>query len=215
MVKFILVRHGYSQANKEKKFTGQLDVPLDEIGIMQAKSVCKYIAENFEVDNIYSSDLCRAYDTIAELGKILNIPVEKCKELREVDVGLWQGRLIEDVKKEFPESFSKYAANPGVSRFNSGESYEDAMIRGKAFFDKVAKESDGKTVVIATHGGIIRTLRAALTNTPLENIKDIPHVANASITIVEYKDGNAVFTKIGSTDHLEDKTTEEGIKHQH
>ena len=57
MVKFLIIRHGYSITNKAKKFTGQMDAPLDDIGFEQAKSVGKYISENYKIDKIYSKDL--------------------------------------------------------------------------------------------------------------------------------------------------------------
>lgn len=212
MVTFLLIRHGFSLGNKEKKFSGQMDVPLDDVGHAQAESIAEYISKNFKVDSIYSSDLSRAYHTALPLAKVLNLQVNTDKNLREVDVGKWQGKLIEDVKKEFPESFEKYRANPGLSRFNGGESYLDAMERGVRTIAEIAEENPDKTIVVATHGGIIRTLRAAWTNTKPENIKDIPHVPNASVTVAEYDDGKVTLKAIGYTDHLSDKTTEEGVK---
>lgn len=212
MVTFIIIRHGYSLGNKEKRFSGQMNVPLDEIGFAQAESISKYIVENFKVDSIYSSDLCRAYDTVKPIADKLGLKVNKWKELREVDVGFWEGMLIEDVKIKFPESFEKYRTNPGTSRFDGGESYEDVMTRGQLAFEKIAKENDGKTVVVGTHGGVIRTLRAAWDNIPPENIKDIAHVPNASVSIAEYDNGNINWLQIGYSDHLENKTTEEGVK---
>lgn len=212
LVTFLLVRHGFSKGNKEKRFSGQMDLELDDVGLAQAESVSEYISENFKVDSIYSSDLSRAYHTVLPLANKLNITIQKDKSLREVDVGLWQGKLIDEVKKEFPKSFEKYRLNPGLSKFDGGESYLDAMERGIKTIQKIAKENDGKTVIISTHGGIIRTLRAAWTNTPPENIKDIPHVPNASVTIAEYDNGIVTLKSVGYTDHLEDKTTEEGVK---
>ena len=74
MVRFLIIRHGYSKSNKEKKFTGQMDVGLDEAGVIQAECTGKYVAEKFNVDKIYSSDLCRAYDTAEPLSEITGIP---------------------------------------------------------------------------------------------------------------------------------------------
>ena len=86
------------------------------------------------------------------------------------------------------------------------------MKRGAAAFDEIAKENEGKTVVVATHGGVIRTLRAAWDNISPEYIKDIPHVPNASLTIAEYDNGAVNWITIGDTEHLTNKTTEEGVK---
>lgn len=212
MVTFIIIRHGYSIGNKEKRFSGQMDIPLDDIGFSQAKSITEYVVENFKVDCIYSSDLCRAYETVKPLAEALDLPIHTCKDLREVDVGKWQGKLIEDVKKEFAESFELYRQNPGIVQFDGGESYADVMIRGKHAFEKIAQENEGKTVVVVTHGGVIRTLRAAWDNIPAEKIKDIPHVPNASVTVAEYDKGNIKWIQIGYSEHLTDKTTEEGVK---
>ena len=212
MVTFIIIRHGYSVGNKEKRFSGQMDISLDDIGFSQAKSIAEYIVKNFKIDSIYSSDLCRAYETVKPIADALELPVHKCKSLREVNVGIWLGKLIEDVKKEFPESFELYRQNPGISKFDGGESYADVMMRSKLAFEKIAEENEGKTVLVGTHGGVIRTLRAAWDKIPLEKIKDIPHVPNASVTVAQYDKGNIKWIQIGYCDHLVDKITEEGIK---
>lgn len=212
MVTFIIVRHGYSKGNKEKRFSGQMDVPLDEIGLSQAEAVAQYITENFKIDKIYSSDLSRAVDTVKPIAQKLGIPVNKVKELREVDVGEWQGLLIETIKEQYAESFEIYRQNPGLARFDGGESYKELMDRSLVAFDKIAKENDGKTILVGTHGGVIRTLRAGWNNIPLENIKEIPHVPNASITVAQYDKGKINWLKIGYNDHLTEKTTEEAIK---
>lgn len=212
MVKFILIRHGYSAGNKEKRFSGQMDVPLDDIGRLQAISTSKYILENYNVDSIYSSDLCRAYETVKPIADELGLTVNKYKELREVDVGLWQGMLIEDVKDKFPENFECYRTTPGLCKFDGGESYSECLERAKSVLIKIAEESEGKTIVIATHGGVIRTLRAYWDNVPMSEIKKIPHVPNASITVVEYDNGKVNQIMVGYKEHLEDKTTEEGVK---
>ncbi|MBQ2754970.1 MAG: histidine phosphatase family protein [Clostridia bacterium] len=212
MVTFVIVRHGYSKGNKEKRFSGQMDVPLDEIGLSQAEAVAQYITENFKIDKIYSSDLSRAVDTVKPIAQKLGIPVNKVKELREADVGEWQGLLIETIKEQYAESFEFYRQNPGLARFDGGESYKELMDRSLVAFDKIAKENDGKTILVGTHGGVIRTLRAGWNNIPLENLKEIPHVPNASVTVVQYDKGKVNWLKIGCSDHLTEKTTEEAIK---
>lgn len=208
MVKFIIVRHGYSKTNKESRFTGQLDVPLDEIGILQGETTSKYIYDNFKVDCIYSSDLSRAYNTVKPLADALNFDIIKCKELREVHLGNWQGKEFEEVKKEFPESYAEYIQNPAMFRFEGGENYSDTMIRATDAIKKIAKDNDGKTVVVATHGGVIRTLVAAWSGIPIEKAKEIHLFGNCSITVVQYSDDKIEFIKTDYRDHLTNITTE-------
>ena len=212
MVTFLIVRHGYSMGNKEKRFSGQMDVALDEIGLRQANSIAEYILANFCVDAIYTSDLQRAIDTVKPVAKALKLPVIKRKNLREVDVGDWQGKLITDVEKEFPESFALYKENPGLSHFDGGESYAQLQQRVVAAMNELAVENDEKTVLVGTHGGVIRTLRAAWTDTPLDKIKEIPHVPNASLTVAVYENGKFTLKDVGYCEYLANKTTEEGVK---
>ena len=212
MTKFIIVRHGYSVANKEKRFSGQMDIPLDEVGLCQAQSVADYIVENFKVDSIYTSDLIRTVQTVKPTAERLGLAINKCKELREVDVGSWQGRLVEDIKNEYPEDFEIYLKTPGLSRFGDGENHAECLNRAKEFLDKLAEENEGKTIVIGTHGGVIRALRAYLKNIPMDRIQELAHVPNASITIIEYNEGLINLVEEGYSEHLSDKTTEAPIK---
>lgn len=212
MVKFLIIRHGYSVTNKAKKFTGQMDAPLDEIGFEQAKSVGKYISENYKIDKIYSSDLCRACETVRPLAEALGMQIQKEKDFREVDVGSWQNVLIEDINKNFPEQMESYKQNPGIFKFPNGEGYYEMMQRAANKLEEIARENEGKTIAIATHGGVVRALRAYYAGLGAEGIKTLPHVSNASISTAIYENGNVTFTEVDYTDHLNQKVTEEGIK---
>lgn len=212
MVTLLIVRHGYSMGNKEKRFSGQMDVALDEIGYRQAQSIAEYVLANFRIDAVYASDLQRAVDTVKPIADALKLSVIECKSLREVDVGDWQGKRIADVEKEYSESFALYKENPGLSRFDGGESYAQLQQRVAAAMEEIAAENEGKTVLVGTHGGVIRTLRAAWTGTPLEKIRDIPHVPNASVTVAVCENGRFTLKTVGYCDYLSDKTTEEGVK---
>ena len=206
MVRFIIIRHGFSLGNKEKRFTGQMDIPLDEVGFLQAEATAKYVVENFKIDKIYSSDLCRAYDTAKPIAIALGQSINVERGLREANVGLWEGKLFSDVEKEFPESYATYKATPGLSHFDGGESYAELMIRACATFKKIAEENDGKTVGVVTHGGVIRTLFAAWSGMPIERMGELLHVPNASVTVAEYDVGKVEFLQMGYDEHLSLRT---------
>ncbi len=212
MTKIILIRHGYSLGNKEKKFTGQLDLPLDAVGFVQADSIRDYILKEYKVDKIFSSDLQRAYDTVKPLADALQLDVVTSKALREFDVGLWSGVAIEEVKNKFPAEFEVYKNTPGMFRFPNGENYEEIQKRAVEFITDIAEENKEKTIVVGTHGGVIRVLRALWTDTPLSEIQKIAHVSNASVTIAEYENGKFSLKEVGITDHLSEKVSEEEIR---
>ena len=210
MVRFVIVRHGLSIYNKERKFTGQSDIPLDEIGFEQAKNTAEYILNNYKIDKVYSSDLIRAVETARPIAEALNLPIITDSELREINAGCWQDMYIEDIKKEYYDDFYKWATDVGNARCGDGESSAELNVRAKRVFEKLALENEGKTVLVATHGGLIRAIRCVWLNIPLDEMKNVKHVSNASVTVAEFDNETKTATMplIGFDTHLEDKVTE-------
>ena len=99
MVTLLLLRHGYSVYNKAKRFTGQQDIPLDTVGVLQAQSAAKYLTENYAINAVYSSDLCRAVDTARPTAERLGLPIHTDAALRELAMGVWEGMLFDDVNR--------------------------------------------------------------------------------------------------------------------
>ncbi len=205
MVTFIIIRHGYSIGNKEKRFSGQMDVPLDEIGLSQAEAVAQYITENFKIDKIYSSDLVRAYKTAQIVSTQLDIPVIIDKNLRELDVGKWQGLDITQVRKLYT-SAKVYYENIGRCEPYGGEKFVDFIKRCESVFEKIAYENADKTIFVSTHGGVIRALKSALEKVDIDQVKNVPRVSNSSISIVEYQNGQGKMVVYGYDEHLKTKT---------
>ncbi len=208
MTTLLIVRHGYSRANKEKRFAGQMDVPLDELGRQQAEELGRYILGRFQVDAVYASDLSRVYDTVKPLADALHLPIHTDAALREVDVGEWQGVLFEDVARIYPENLALYKRKPGLTHFDGGESFAELLERATAAIERIVRENEGKTVVIGTHGGVIRALRALWTGISLERMEEIPQVPNASLTVAEYGSDAVTLREVGCCDFLNDRITE-------
>ena len=99
MITYLFIRHGQSASNAAATLTGQLDLPLTDVGEKQGELASKYIFENYKVDLIYSSDLIRAYKTALPLSKLTNVPVIKEQAFREMHCGDWQGQRVEDLVK--------------------------------------------------------------------------------------------------------------------
>lgn len=208
MTTLLFIRHGYSEGNKDHRFSGQMDFPLDEAGRLQALDVADYLCNTYHVDAIYSSDLSRAYNTVKPLSDALSLPIHTEKALREIDVGLWKGVLRSEVEKLYPETYEIYQKNPGLVRFDGGESFLEMRERALNAVQKIVAENKGKTVVIATHGGVIRVLRTVWENIPLERMVEIPQVPNASVTVVKYEGEFATMHKAGYCDYLTERITE-------
>ncbi len=86
------------------------------------------------------------------------------------------------------------------------------MKRSLAAIDEIVKANPDKTVVVGTHGGVIRVLLAAWTKCSFDEIKNIPHVPNPSLAEVDFKNGKAELVSIGDNSYLSEKVTEAGLK---
>lgn len=207
MTKLILIRHGMSKSNAEKTFTGQGDTPLNETGELQAKLTAKYIIDNYKPDIVYASDLQRAFRTGEETAKLAGVDIIADKNLREIKAGEWEGLTFEELSERYGKEYDTFVHDIGNAACSGGENVKQLAKRVTKEIRKIAKENDSKTVVIATHATPIRAAMCVLQNRPIEDMKDIPWVSNASVTVLNIDGGNAEFEKISEDAHLAELVT--------
>lgn len=200
MVKLLFLRHGESEYNRIKKYTGQLNVKLTDTGILQAKIASEYILQNYKVDAVYSSDLSRAVDTVTPIASALNLPIYTDKRLREFDLGEWTDLYFVDVVNRYKEEFENYKKGGSAV---GGESVVDVQRRAYDCVLQIVKENVGKTVLIGTHGGVIRALLLKFLNYSSYDVKKLPIVSNNSITVVNYDNDNFIVEKVSYNGYLD------------
>ena len=207
MTKLILVRHGESQANGKGLFAGHTDYDLTETGFKQAKLTALALTQKFNIDKIYSSDLKRAYNTGLETANILGLTIKKSEKLREIYAGKWENVLFNDLQVLFKEDYDKWLFDIGNACCTEGETVKELGERIYSEVLDIAKENDGKTVLITTHATPIRVLMCLVQNLPLSQMATIPWVTNASYTVLEYDDNGFKLVVAGESSHLEDLNT--------
>lgn len=207
MTRIILVRHGMSKSNEARTFTGQGNSPLNDIGIKQAKLTAEYINENFKPDVVYASDLQRAFRTGEETAKLAGVEIIPEKELREIDAGDWDELPFAELMKKYSNDYNTFLNDIGNAKCTGGESVKHLAKRVTKEIRRIAKANEGKTVVIATHATPIRAAMCIFQNRPLDDMKDIPWVSNASVTVVDIEGDNADFVKISEDAHLAELVT--------
>ena len=121
--------------------------------------------------------------------------------------GEWESKLFADLPILYPQDYKIWKEQPENARPTGGEAYTEVQARILDFVNKIAKEDDGKTVVIATHGGIIKSFRCAVKGVPLKEMNSVPFAVNASVLEIDC-DGKT-FTERGEySDYLKDLQTE-------
>ncbi len=207
MTKLLLIRHGESTANRRDIFAGQINPDLEEKGVEQAKITADYIASNYSVDKIYSSDLERAYKTALCLSEIINMEVVKDKSLREIDGGIWEGAKYSNLKSLYPVEFKAWLYNTSESYCPGGESIKELTKRIMNALLKIAKENDNKTVAVFTHATPIRVAQTVIETGTLDEMKNIDWVSNASVSVFNYENGVWKIEAVSIDEHLKELKT--------
>lgn len=159
---FYIVRHGETDWNKEGRYQGHSGVPLNETGRQQAGETREKL-KHIHFDAIFSSDLLRAKETAEILAIERNLAVQTSALLRERNQGNLEGRYGKEVKKEFKKEFEKLEKLSTEEQWKHKrnqqyESNEELVSRVIRFLRETAVAYPGKTILITTHGGPIRTL---------------------------------------------------------
>ena len=200
-----VVRHGESTWNAAGRYQGQTDVPLSEVGRLQAASLAERLTgQHFAA--VYASDLLRARRTAELVTQRLQDapPVQLEAGLREIDVGLLSGLILPDIRKLYPAYLQDLRADPWATRRPGGESMADLYARASATLGQLAARHQGQRILIFTHGGVVRVaVGLALGGVP-PNAWARLSVANTSITRVLLTDQSGTLLCFNDAAHLED-----------
>ncbi len=185
MTEFILVRHGQTNWNKEGKYTGQSDIPLNDAGRKQASDRSTEIL-SMQPDIIFTSDLQRAVET-AQLIRADNscIPLHKDKRLREIHQGEWEGLHEREIKKRFESQFAKHKDDPLATAPPGGETLGAVYHRVRDFLKETQKTHSGKTVLIVAHGVVLAIIELISCGEAIEKVFDhIPENATPKTVMI-------------------------------
>jgi broad specificity phosphatase PhoE len=186
----ILVRHGETNWNRDGRWQGHADEPLNERGREQARALADELAAQ-PVDAVYASDLSRARETAEIIAARLDRrPVEVDSRLREVHVGGWSGLTMAEIDDRYPSEVARWRGGDTAHAFDGGESYAAMGERVvEALVDIAARHPDGHVVVVL-HGGPIRGVLAHTAGVTYEEQRHRrAHLGNCAVVRVAIRDG--------------------------
>ncbi|MGE5573151.1 MAG: histidine phosphatase family protein [Bacteroidota bacterium] len=179
-----LVRHGETEWNATRRYQGHHDVPLSPAGVRQAEMLALRLAgENLAA--VYSSDLSRALETARAVARPHGIPVVKLEELREIDVGEWEGMSFDEVRMARPADVARWLEDTANNPIPGGESY--ARLRDRVVpkvMELVRAHPDASFCVVSHAGPVKLVLCDALGIGP--GSRHRIDLMNAALSAVEY-----------------------------
>jgi broad specificity phosphatase PhoE len=160
MGKLIMVRHGESEGNRDRRFTISPDVPLTDLGREQARAVAASIARRFAPSCVISSPFRRARQTSEIIAGELDLPIEVVHDLHERNLGVLKGESY-DVLRQLVKQDPEYDAAQGwLWRPEQGESYEDVRQRVVAAIEEIRARYPAEELVVVSHGGVMLSMWA-------------------------------------------------------
>ena len=162
---------------------GQLDVPLNEAGISQAKCVAAALPEG-RFEALYSSDLGRVRETAAPTAARLGLEPQLDARLRERHYGIFQSLTYAECKVKLADDYARFRDKDPDYCFGSGESLRDFFARSIECLSQIAARHPGEEVLVFTHGGVLEMAYRHALRRGLSSVRDF-EIPNAAINWLE------------------------------
>lgn len=211
MTDILLIRHGETAWNAEKRLQGHLDVPLNAEGQRQAAALGVALLDE-RLDAIFASDLQRAQQTAQAIAAPRGMTVATDPGLRERCYGAFEGLLYAEISERYPEAYQAWRERKIDARFPAGARTAETM---REFADRVLATiarivSDGRyrKVALVTHGGVLECAYRAAQGIGFEHPRDFD-ILNASINRVHWNGGTLRVCQWADVAHLQQAALDE------
>jgi len=185
---------------------GIKEVPLSQKGLLQTKILALGLKDtNFRA--MYSSPLVPAQKTAEIISQKLKLEIINDDRLKEVNCGLWEGKIIDNLAKEDKENFKLWLNNPAEFVFPQGESLVGLQNKIINFCTEITQKYQKGNILIITHSGTLKTFLCKVLNESLNYFHTF-NINKGSITIVNYKNQNFELEEINKIIREKDLTLE-------
>jgi|RhiMetdeSRZDD1v2_1073273.scaffolds.fasta_scaffold364010_3 broad specificity phosphatase PhoE len=199
MLHLILVRHGETEWNVQRRYQGQFNVPLSSVGRQQAERIAQRLAGQ-KIDAVYASDLERAWETAAIIAAKHNLAVASEPRLRELKFGVLEGLTFDEAQIQYPEMITAW-----LKDFNQppqgAESVDLFNARIIALLDDLKQKHDEQTLLLVGHGGSLSEILRVVLGLSREK-RWYLEMENASLSEVLIAEDYVSLKRLNDTGHL-------------
>ena len=200
--RLLFIRHGETDWNRQQRFQGQIDVPLNDAGLAQAARLGQRLASDSH-DLLLCSDLTRAQQTAAPLARAWGLQPLLVPGLREQFFGDWEGLDVPTIKAQHGALWPQWLQHDGdFSLPGGGESLRQFHARVMAAVQQVVAQHAGRRLVIVTHGGVLDMLWRSAQGLPISGLRtcDIP---NTGLNQLRWTGGQLLIERWADAAHLD------------
>jgi 2,3-bisphosphoglycerate-dependent phosphoglycerate mutase len=201
MTDFVFIRHGETDWNRQQRWQGHADIPLNETGLAQAARLGERLAGE-RADVLVSSDLSRARQTAQPLAEVWRIAPELDSGFREQSFGLLEGLDAPTIKARHPELWLHWLEHRADFAPPGGESLNQFHARVIAAVRATADRHAGRALVVVTHGGVLDMLWRTVHGLPLDGLRAC-EIPNTGINRLRWKKGTLDIVQWADAGHLQ------------
>ncbi len=181
MLEILLIRHGQTDWNRDRRIMGQRPIPLNGVGWEQASALARALAE-IPLDGIYSSPILRAVQTARILKKGRKNPkLIMAPELAEIDYGTWVGKTFQEVSIE--KGFHTYHVTPSKAQAPKGEKMTSVHRRAVRFIQRLRKKHKDGRIVLVSHADVIKIILVHYLGLHLDELLRL-RIDNGSVSLL-------------------------------
>ena len=187
--RLVLWRHGQTVWNAESRHQGQIDIPLNDVGREQARHAAQTLLA-MKPTHVIASDLERALETGRTLSDLAGIGLTVDERLRETFAGEWQGMTRDEIVAKYPADYAAWGGDSEI-RPGGGETRWEVSDRVVAAIESaLVNIPAGGTLVVASHGGALRSALGRLLGLDPRQWTILGVLANAQWSVLTELDEN-------------------------
>jgi probable phosphoglycerate mutase len=205
--RLLLVRHGETEWNRQGKFQGQIDVPLNDHGRVQATKAREFL-KTISLDFAFSSTMARPRET-AEiiLQDHPRISLQLLDGLREISHGKWEGKFESEIDQDFPGELHRWRTIPAQVQMPEGENLQEVYQRSVGSWQEILQTAQSQNLgigLVVAHDATNKTLLCHILGLSLENFWNFRQ-GNGAVSVIDYPQGahsSPVLQAMNITGHL-------------
>jgi alpha-ribazole phosphatase len=199
-MRLIVVRHGETLYNAQRRFTGQSDIPLNTLGKRQAVALGECFATQ-HLDAIVCSDMQRTRATAEAIALHHQLPVQEDADLREFSLGAWEGYTFDEIKSRDGNMYAQWRSDPETYAPPGGETVVQLRDRCARALSRWQRQYPAANVLWVTHGGLIGVLLCHVLDIDLKRRWQFEH-DNASISELYLSGDSVKIVRLNETAHI-------------
>ncbi len=201
-VPIFLIRHGQTSWNKQRRFLGRSDIPMDKEGLTQAAAAAAAI-QHIPLAAVYSSPLSRAWGTAEKIVATRTLPIQRVDDLQELHQGDLEGHLSHILVDQYPDFLAAWQKDPTHARCPGGETLDECRVRSVTALRTIAGNHEpGMPIAIVSHRMAIGCIICEALGIPLR-FNSMIGQRNTAINLLSWKHGSIRLHRLNDASHLD------------